>query len=123
VVVADADDLDDPVQQTVVDGHDGGLKLDGRRFPLGVGGVGVGDVPLGATVDPRVQPVRPNRFDDGRCGIGRDRSFVDDAHIGEHDDPAVEGGHRPPHLERLDQHAHAARRPSARDREEHAALV
>ncbi len=119
VVVADADDLDDSVEEAVVRGHHGGRKLDGRRFPLGVRGVGIGDVPLGGAVDPDVQTMRAHRLDHRWRDVRWDRPFVDDRHVGEDDDPAVEGGHRHRHAERLDQHPHAARRTSARDREQH----
>src|SRR5262249_26368026 len=107
----------------VVAGHDRRLKLDSRRFPFGMRSIRIRDVPLGVAVDPRVETVPANRVDHGRRYVGRDRPFFDDGQVGLDDDPAVERRHRPVDLERVDQHAHAARRPSARDREERAALV
>jgi len=67
--------------------------------------------------------VGADRVDGRRRHIGREGSLVDDGHVGLHDDPAVEGGHRPAHLQRVDQHAHASWRASAGDREDHPALV
>jgi hypothetical protein len=122
VVIADTDDFDDPVEEPVVGGHHRGRKLDVRRFPLRVRGVGIGDVPLGGAVDPHVEAMRPNHFDHGGRDIRWDCPFVDDRHVRENEDPAVEGSHRHVHGKRLDQHPHAARRASARDGEEHATL-
>jgi len=75
VVVADADDLDRPIQQAVVTGHDRRLELDGRGLPRRVRRAGIGDVPLGLTVDPREQPVRADRVDDRRCAKITPRSY------------------------------------------------
>jgi hypothetical protein len=67
--------------------------------------------------------MRTNRLDDRRRDVRRDRSLVDDRHVGLDDDPAVERGRRPVHLERVYEHAHTARRAPARDREEDTAFV
>jgi hypothetical protein len=63
------------------------------------------------------------RLDHGRCDLRRDRALVDEGHVGEHDDPAVEGGHRDVQAQRLDQHPHAAQGPPAGQREEHPAFL
>jgi len=64
-----------------------------------------------------------DRLDDRRGDLGRDGPLVEDGHVRRHHDPAVEGGHRPAHLQRVDQHAHASWRPPAGDREQDSALV
>jgi hypothetical protein len=83
----------------------------------------VGEVPLGAAVDPHVEAELAHPL--GHCGrdLRRDRPFIDDRHVGQDDHPAVEGRHRHVHAERLDQHAQPPRWPCAGDREQHAALL
>lgn len=58
VVITDADDLDRPVQQTVVTGYDRRLELDSRRFPHHMRRIRIGDIPLSAAVDPGIQAMR-----------------------------------------------------------------
>ena len=117
LVIADADDLGGTVDERVVGRNDRGLKLDRPRFVLGVGSLGVRDIPVGASVHPDVQTVSTHHVDDRRRDLGRYRAFIDNGHVRQDDDSAVEGGHRRRHAERLHQHPHAAWRASARDGE------
>src|SRR3546814_8569388 len=63
VVVADADDLDDPVQ-LLADVRDHlGLELDGPGLACDVRGVGLGDQPLVVAIEPGVEAVGVDQLD------------------------------------------------------------
>ena len=83
----------------------------------------VTDQPLLLGVDPGVQPLVEDQLHGllGRRGI--ERVALDDREIGIDEHAAVEAGDGALQRERLDQHAHAARRPAAGDGEHDAGIV
>ena len=122
VVIADADDLHHVGENSVEGGYHFRLGLDRRLFAGDARRLTGTHVPVGRSVDPHVQPVRLDGFDDCRDDVVRDPAHVEHRQVGEHDHPAVEGRHRHRQSERLDQHPQAAWRPAAADGEHDSAL-
>src|SRR5262245_19921329 len=81
------------------------------------------NVPIRAAINPNIEIVCQKGINDVRHDVVGERTLVNHRKVGVHDHAAVECGHRYLQPERLNQHAHAARRSSAGDRKSDAALV
>ena len=114
-VVADPDDLDHVVQQSIETGNHRRRELDGPLLPRDMRRVLLLDEPVLAPVDPYRQAVRCNGRDDTSGDAGRQDVLLDDRHVGSDEHAAVETRDGRGQGQRLDQHRHPARRASAGD--------
>src|SRR5215510_14373474 len=122
-IIADSDDLHDPAKQAVERGDYSRGELHGCRFAIHVWGLCRTDVPIRAAVNPNIETVCQKDTDDVRHNVVGQRTLIKYRKVWVHDHAAVECGHLRLQPERLNQHAHAARRSSAGDKKIDAALV
>ena len=116
VIVAHAHNLGGPLQGIgeVVD--DRGRELDRPGLALDVRGGRVTDQPFVATVDPDVETLLAHQVEGAPGRLGGDSALAADREVRRDIHPAIEAGDGGIEGERLDQHGHATRRTSARDR-------
>ena len=88
-----------------------------------MGTLGVGDVPVGAAVDPDVEVERLHQLGHGDDEVFGDHLLLEDVHVPVDHEAAVEGGDGCLQVERIDEHLHALRGPAAGDGEQDAGVV
>ena len=86
-------------------------------------GIGLGDQPIIATVNPDVETMRANKIDRLARDVRRHRLLRKDREIPFDEQSAIEASDRCVEIERIEQHGHAAWRAAAGDREADAGML